>query len=297
MVGARRLRVPDGIRRPQGNVTGHVGDGTIVGAAPGSRRSSRSWRVDTGGHGATTGLDPELIVRSPRPMRRTNRGHPHGCAVPTTGTTATCRGGLRTVRALTGNIGRSGGGFSVYVGQYKVRVDGAPWVNAGEDKAKVVASIYFVRGPTPDMHPTCRTRRRVQGLVCTFANMFVQAPDVNRLHETLDGLDLIVVVDHQMTDTAATPTSCCQPPPGTRSSTSLPRRCTRSCSCSSRRSIPSASRAPSSIWKELIRASIRRSTSSSGKVDDDEDDPDDARRGRAGRGDHLRTAAGRPSAA
>src|SRR5690606_25267154 len=38
--------------------------------------------------------------------------------------------------------------------------------------------------------------------VCTFANMFVQAPDVNRLYETLDGLDLIVTVDHQMTDTA-----------------------------------------------------------------------------------------------
>ena len=39
------------------------------------------------------------------------------------------------------------------------------------------------------------------GLVCTFANMFVQAMDVNRLHETLAGLDLVVVVDHQMTET------------------------------------------------------------------------------------------------
>ena len=40
------------------------------------------------------------------------------------------------------------------------------------------------------------------GLFCTFANMFVQAMDVNRLHETLAGLDLIVVVDHQLTETA-----------------------------------------------------------------------------------------------
>ena len=39
------------------------------------------------------------------------------------------------------------------------------------------------------------------GLFCTFANMFVQAMDVNRLHETLAGLDLVVVVDHQMTET------------------------------------------------------------------------------------------------
>jgi anaerobic selenocysteine-containing dehydrogenase len=39
------------------------------------------------------------------------------------------------------------------------------------------------------------------GLICTFANLFVQSMDVNRLHETLAGLDLIVVVDHQRTET------------------------------------------------------------------------------------------------
>ncbi|MFH0751250.1 MAG: molybdopterin-dependent oxidoreductase, partial [Chloroflexota bacterium] len=55
--------------------------------------------------------------------------------------------------ALTGNIGKSGGGFSVYVGQYKVRVNTAPWWNAGETKAKVVPSVYFVRGRTETMHP------------------------------------------------------------------------------------------------------------------------------------------------
>jgi anaerobic selenocysteine-containing dehydrogenase len=32
--------------------------------------------------------------------------------------------------------------------------------------------------------------------------MFVQSPDLNRLYETLDELELIVVVDPQMTDTA-----------------------------------------------------------------------------------------------
>jgi anaerobic selenocysteine-containing dehydrogenase len=104
--------------------------------------------------------------------------------------------------ALAGNIGKSGGGFSVYVGQYKVRVNTAPWWNAGETKAKVVPSIYFVRGRTETMHPDVPyPKNGWHGLVCTFANMFVQAMDVNRLHETLGGLDLVVVVDHQMTET------------------------------------------------------------------------------------------------
>lgn len=109
---------------------------------------------------------------------------------------------LALCASLTGNIGKSGGGFSVYVGQYKVRVKWGPWVNAGADKAKIVASIYFLRGPTPDMHPEVPyPKAGFKGLFCTFANMFVQAPDINRLYETLDSLDLIVVADHQFTDT------------------------------------------------------------------------------------------------
>ena len=104
--------------------------------------------------------------------------------------------------ALTGNIGRSGGGFSVYVGQYKVRVDTSPWWNPGGKKAKVCPSIYFVRGRTETMHPDVPyPKNGWHGLFCTFANLFVQAMDVNRLHKTLAGLDLIVVVDHQKTET------------------------------------------------------------------------------------------------
>ena len=104
--------------------------------------------------------------------------------------------------ALTGNIGKSGGGFSVYVGQYKVRVDTSPWWSPGGTKAHVVPSIYFVRGRTETMHPDVPyPKNGWHGLVCTFANMFVQAMDVNRLHETLAGLDLVVVADHQMTET------------------------------------------------------------------------------------------------
>jgi anaerobic selenocysteine-containing dehydrogenase len=104
--------------------------------------------------------------------------------------------------ALTGNIGRSGGGFSVYVGQYKVRVDTSPWWNPGGKKAKVCPSIYFVRGRTATIHPDVPyPKNGWHGLICTFANMFVQAMDVNQLHRTLAGLDLIVVVDHQRTET------------------------------------------------------------------------------------------------
>ncbi|HEU4921227.1 MAG TPA: molybdopterin-dependent oxidoreductase [Candidatus Limnocylindrales bacterium] len=104
--------------------------------------------------------------------------------------------------AVTGNIGRSGGGYSVYVGQYRVRVDTSPWWSPGGTKAPVVPSIYFVRGRTPTMHPKVPyPAAGFKALVCTFANMFLQSPDVNRLHETLRGLELIVVVDHQMTDT------------------------------------------------------------------------------------------------
>ncbi len=104
--------------------------------------------------------------------------------------------------AVTGNIGRSGGGFSVYVGQYKVRVNTAPWWGVGDTKAKVVPSIYFVRGRTETMHPKVPyPEKGFHALVCTFANMFIQAMDVNRLHQTLAEQELIVVVDHQMTDT------------------------------------------------------------------------------------------------
>jgi anaerobic selenocysteine-containing dehydrogenase len=112
---------------------------------------------------------------------------------------------LALLAALTGNIGRSGGGFSVYVGQYKVRVNTAPWYNVGDEheiKAKIVPSIYFAHGRTPTMHPDVPyPENGWHALVCAFANMFVQGMDVNHFHETLAALDLIVVIDHQRTHT------------------------------------------------------------------------------------------------
>jgi len=109
---------------------------------------------------------------------------------------------LALCAALTGNIGRSGGGFSVYVGQYKVRSTrrrgGAP--TAGRRRSS--QHLLPARPDRDDAPDVPYPKAGYKGLFCTFANMFVQSPDLNRLHETLDGLDLIVVVDHQMTDTA-----------------------------------------------------------------------------------------------
>ncbi len=104
---------------------------------------------------------------------------------------------------VTGNIGRSGGGFSVYVGQYKVRLDTSPWWTLEDRSAPIVPSIYFLRGRTETMHPDIPyPPHGFKALFCTFANMFVQSPDLNRLYETLEGLDLIVVADPILTETA-----------------------------------------------------------------------------------------------
>ncbi|NJD27946.1 MAG: molybdopterin oxidoreductase, partial [Chloroflexi bacterium] len=165
------------------------------------RRELERWTPEATAE--VTGLDPELIVRVARAYATTKPaailmggGANHWFHGDLTGRA------FALLAALTGNIGRSGGGFSVYVGQYKVRVDTSPWWSPGGTKAKVVPSIYFVRGRTETMHPDVPyPANGWHGLVCTFANMFVQAMDVNRLHETLAGLDLVVVVDHQMTET------------------------------------------------------------------------------------------------
>jgi anaerobic selenocysteine-containing dehydrogenase len=103
---------------------------------------------------------------------------------------------------VTGNVGRSGGGFSVYVGQYKVRVVTGPWWYPDDIKPPIVSTIYFLRGPTETMNPAVPyPASGFKALFSTFSNFVVQSPDLNRLQRTLDELELIVVVDHQMTDT------------------------------------------------------------------------------------------------
>lgn len=206
VVGTDRLDPPETADAAlEGTFSVRLADGTTVSCAPGFALVRAELERHTPERTQpVTGLDPDLVRRVARAYATESPaailmggGANHWYHGDLTGRAfALCA-------ALTGNIGRSGGGFSVYVGQYKVRVDTSPWWNPGGKKAKVVPSIYFLRGPTDTMHPDVPyPEQGFHALFCTFANMFVQSPDLNRLYETLDSLDLIVVVDHQMTDTA-----------------------------------------------------------------------------------------------
>ncbi|HEY6012980.1 MAG TPA: molybdopterin-dependent oxidoreductase, partial [Candidatus Limnocylindrales bacterium] len=177
-----------------------LADGAEVAVTPGFalvRAELANWTPEAAAE--VTGLDAGLIVK----VARAYAGARPAAILMGGGSNHWYHGDLTgrafaLLAALTGNIGRSGGGFSVYVGQYKVRVDTSPWWSPGGTKAHVVPSVYFVRGKTDTMHPDVPyPKNGWHGLVCTFANMFVQAMDVNRLHQTLAGLDLIVVVEHQ----------------------------------------------------------------------------------------------------
>ncbi|MCJ7709969.1 MAG: molybdopterin-dependent oxidoreductase, partial [Chloroflexi bacterium] len=206
IVGTDRLGFADGVVPAlEGTWSVRLPDGSAISATPGFalvRAELDRWTPEAAAE--ITGLEPEAIVKVARAYATTQPaailmggGSNHWYHGDLTGRA------FALLATLTGNIGRSGGGFSVYVGQYKVRVDTSPWWNPGGTKAHVVPSIYFVRGRTETMNPTVPyPEQGWHGLFCTFANLFVQAMDVNRLHKTLAGLDLVVVVDHQMTETA-----------------------------------------------------------------------------------------------
>jgi anaerobic selenocysteine-containing dehydrogenase len=205
IVGTDRLGFEAGIRPAlEGTWNIALAGGSTVSTTPGFalvRAELAKWTPEAAA--AVTGLDAGLIVKVARAYAAARPaailmggGSNHWYHGDLTGRA------FALLASLTGNIGRSGGGFSVYVGQYKVRVDTSPWWNPGGTKAHVVPSIYFVRGKTETMHPDVPyPKQGWHALICTFANMFVQSMDVNRLHETLAGLDLVVVVDHQMTET------------------------------------------------------------------------------------------------
>jgi nitrate reductase / nitrite oxidoreductase, alpha subunit len=205
MVGTERLGFPPGVEPAlDGRYTLTLLDGTEVTAVPGFAlvlAELDQWTPERAEE--ITGIAAERVVK----LARAYAGVKPAAILMGGGANHWYHGDLTgrafaLLASLTGNIGKSGGGFSVYVGQYKVRVDTSPWWSPGGTKAHVVPSIYFVRGRTETMHPDVPyPENGWHGLFCTFANMFVQAMDVNRLHETLAGLDLIVVVDHQMTHT------------------------------------------------------------------------------------------------
>ena len=206
IIGTDRLGVPAGVRPAlEGAFTVKLADGSRVEVTPGFalvRAELDSWTPERGAE--VTGVPAASIER----LAREFASERPAAIIMGGGSNHWFHGDLNgrafaLLAALTGNVGRSGGGFSVYVGQYKVRVDTSPWWALGDVKAKVVPSVYFVRGRTETMNETVPyPENGFKALICTFANMFLQAMDVNRLHQTLDGCELVVVVDHQMTDTA-----------------------------------------------------------------------------------------------
>ncbi len=205
-LGTERLGMPDGVEAAlEGSYTVTLSDGRSIDVAPAwSHVTAELERWSPQQAEQVTGVPADLIVRAAR-------------AYATESPAAILMGGgsnhwfhgdqigrsYALLATVTGNIGRSGGGFSVYVGQYKVRLDTSPWWHAGENRAPIVPSIYFLRGPSETMHPDVPyPEHGFKALFCTFANMFVQSPDLNRLYETLDDLELIVVVDPILTETA-----------------------------------------------------------------------------------------------
>ena len=207
VVGTERLGMPDGVDAAlDGRYEVQLVDGRTVEVAPGFamvRAEVDRWTPE---HTASvTGVEPGMIERLATAYATTKPA----AILMGAGANHWFHGDLNgrayaLLAAVTGNIGRSGAGFSVYVGQYKFRVDASAWTSPGGTKAPIVPTIYFVRGRTPTMHPSVPyPASGFKALVVTFANLFLQSMDLNQLHRTLGEQELIVVVDHQRTDTVA----------------------------------------------------------------------------------------------
>ncbi|HEX5950141.1 MAG TPA: molybdopterin-dependent oxidoreductase, partial [Actinomycetota bacterium] len=205
-VGIDRLGVPAGVRAALiGSFEVTLADGARVVARPGFdhvRAEVESWTPERASEAC--GASAEIIER----VALAYATEKPGAILMGGGSNHWYHGDL-TGRAyallsvLTGNVGRSGGGFSVYVGQYKVRVVTAPWNNVGEVKAPIVSSIYWLTGPTETMHPSVPyPKSGFKALFLTFSNFLLQSPNVNQAFERLAEMELVVDVDHQMTDTA-----------------------------------------------------------------------------------------------
>jgi anaerobic selenocysteine-containing dehydrogenase len=205
-VGIDRLGMPRGVLpRITGTFEVELADGTRVKVRPGFehvRRELQRWTPQRAE--AVTGVPADTIER----LARAYATESPAAILMGGGSNHWYHGDL-TGRAyallavLTGNVGRSGGGFSVYVGQYKVRVVAAPWNFPDDLHGPIVSTIYWVTGPTGTMHPSVPyPKNGFKALFLTFSNFLLQSPNINQVYERLDEMELVVVVEPQMTETA-----------------------------------------------------------------------------------------------
>ncbi len=164
-----RLGIPEGVQAAlEGTYTVRLADGTEVEVTPGFALVAaelQTWTPERASE--ITGIPAESIVQ----VAAAYAAERPAAVIMGGGTNHWYHGDLNgrafgLLASLTGNVGRSGGGFSVYVGQYKVRVDTSPWWNIGDKKAKVVPTIYFVRGRTETINKIGPlSRERLEGAV------------------------------------------------------------------------------------------------------------------------------------
>jgi anaerobic selenocysteine-containing dehydrogenase len=180
-------------------------DGTTIGVRPGfALVADEITRWDPAAASVVCGVEPDLIER----VARAYATESPAAIVMGGGSNHWYHGDLigrayALLAVLTGNVGRSGGGFSVYVGQYKVRLSTQPWWYPDEIKPPTIATIYWVNGPTETMHETVPyPASDFKALFLTFSNFLLQSPNLNRVYERLEEMELVVVVEPQMTETA-----------------------------------------------------------------------------------------------
>lgn len=205
-VGIDRLGMPEGVEPAlTGSYEVRLANGARIVARPGFdhvRAEIESWTPERAAE--VSGASPEIIEK----VARAYATEKPAAILMGGGSNHWYHGDLigrayALLAVMTGNIGRSGGGFSVYVGQYKVRLFTHPWWYPDEIKPPIVSTIYWVEGRSETMNPAVPyPASGFKALFLTFSNFLLQSPNLNEVFERLAEMELVVVVDPQMTETA-----------------------------------------------------------------------------------------------
>ena len=109
---------------------------------------------------------------------------------------------LTLLAALTGNIGKLGGGISDYIGQYKVRFKPASWFMPPNANATATPYHYFVNGPTETMSAPY-PKNGFHALLTGWANPFDQHAVCDALRKRVESgeLEFVMTCDFLHTTT------------------------------------------------------------------------------------------------